>query len=506
MVNNIMDFFHDKVRGTWFGKCLAGAIGMPYEGVPYTVNISEDDICLSDVPNDDLELQLVWMDLLKRKGCAMQYEDLAELWLNKICHGCDEYSIAIHNMQNNFMPPASGWKNNFFASGMGATIRSEIWALVFAGRPDAAAHFARMDAECDHWGDGVRGEIFMANAEAHACMNSDIKAALEFAFEQIGDKECRLYRELAKVFDRYNNNMSEADARNEILLSIQRHQNFTDCVMNLCFIVHALLYGEGDFLKTVLLTISFGRDTDCTAATCGAFLGIASGMKVFPEKWLDKVNEKLSLSSFVTSIPGVPLTLTDLVDQTLALREKLLTELPENPYPAYEPYQPVPGLPQLDHSRWLIIDENRHDSEEIKRTLLKTGCCPEELKQFVVDFDTLFMDISQYTNQAGKLHLFSFLTVNNHDVRPENIVCSATADAGMRMWMDDRRLMNHHSRQKMLPSFHRAEGGGAFALPLAAGSRHLFHLELFSCLPPLRVCVMFGNTFNDHLDGFDFDI
>ena len=89
-----MDFFHDKVRGTWFGKCLAGAIGMPFEGVPYTVDLKEDDICLTDVPNDDLELQLVWMDLLKRKGCAMQYEDLAELWLNKICHGCDEYSIA----------------------------------------------------------------------------------------------------------------------------------------------------------------------------------------------------------------------------------------------------------------------------------------------------------------------------------------------------------------------------------------------------------------------------
>ena len=31
---------------------------MPYEGVPYTLNITEESIHLSDVPNDDLELEL----------------------------------------------------------------------------------------------------------------------------------------------------------------------------------------------------------------------------------------------------------------------------------------------------------------------------------------------------------------------------------------------------------------------------------------------------------------
>lgn len=46
----------DKVRGCWLGKCLGGAIGMPYEGVPYTVELREEELHISDVPNDDLEL------------------------------------------------------------------------------------------------------------------------------------------------------------------------------------------------------------------------------------------------------------------------------------------------------------------------------------------------------------------------------------------------------------------------------------------------------------------
>ncbi len=499
------EFFHDKIRGCWFGKCLAGAVGMPFEGVPYTVNITEEDICIQDVPNDDLELQLVWMDALKTHGINLNCEKLAPVWKDKIKHGCDEYSIAIHNINNGILPPASGWYDNFFASGMGATIRSEIWALIFPERPDAAAYFAQQDAEVDHWGDGVRGEIFMAMAEAHACIHSNIEAALRYAFERM-DKDCRLYRTLAKVFDMFDRQVSDEEATRDLLLNEQRHHNFTDCVMNLSIIVHSLLRGGGDFNKTVLSAIAFGRDTDCTAASCGAFLGIAKGMKVFPEKWLDKVKNELTVSDFVSAIPGVPLTLDDLVNQTIELHNKLAKELPAEEYPAYVPYAPSGDVPKLNHSRWLILDGARFDIPAVKAALLEHGKCPEELKKHVAEFDTMFMDLSPFSDNYNMLHLFTFLEVEHEGTAPEDVVISATADVGNRLWLDSRRLMNHHSRQKMLPSFHRAEGGGAFALPLAKGERHLLHWELFSCGKPLNACLMFGNIFNDHLDGFNLNM
>ncbi len=498
-------FYHDKIRGCWFGKCLAGAIGMPFEGVPYTVNLTEDKIFLQDVPNDDLELQLVWLDAMKTYGLALTYEKLTETWLKKIKHGCDEYSIAIHNMQHGILPPASGWHNNFFSNGMGATIRSEIWALLFPERPDVAAYFAQQDAEVDHWGDGVRGEIFMAMAEAHVCMNSNIEMALRFSLNQM-DHGCRLYRSLSRVFSMYDSGVNEVKARENLLLTEQRHSNFTDCVMNLCFIVHSLLYGGGDFLKTVLSAIAFGRDTDCTAASCGAFLGIAKGMAVFPEKWRDKVKNNLSLSSFVVNIPDVPLTLDELSSQTIELHDKLAETLPAEKYPAYVPYFTKETQPVIDHSEWLILDGSKFDIPSLEKRLAETGKCPDELKPYIASFDTLFINLSRFAENYNTLHLFSFLNVNHTETKPEEIVLSATADVGHRLWMDGKRLMNHHSRQKMLPSFHRAEGGGAFALPLKYGENHLFHWELFSCAAPVSACLMFGNTMNDHLDGFDFRI
>jgi len=149
--------YRDKIRGAWFGKCLGGAMGMPFEGVPWRPGITEEDIVVQDVPNDDLELQLVWFDAVRKFGLSLSSAELAELWVSRICHGCDEYSIAVRNLHRGIMPPQSGRKDNFFADGMGAAIRSEIWAALFPGKPDAAGYFAQQDAQVDHWGDGVRG-------------------------------------------------------------------------------------------------------------------------------------------------------------------------------------------------------------------------------------------------------------------------------------------------------------------------------------------------------------
>ncbi len=498
-------FYRDKIRGCWLGKCLGGAVGMPFEGVPFTVALSENEISLQDVPNDDLELQLVRMNALKQYGVSLTSGNLAEYWLKHIRHGCDEYSIALHNMAHGILPPASGWKNNFFADGMGAAIRSEIWALVFADSPEAAAYFAQQDAEVDHWGDGVRGEIFLATAEAHACLHSDIEEALRFAFRRL-DGSSRLAKTLGRVFMLYDSGVGDTEAAKELLLTEQRNSNFTDCVMNLAFIVHSLLRGNGDFLKTVLTVISFGRDTDCTAASCGAFLGIAKGEKVFPEKWRNQVKNELCLSPFVTEIPGVPLTLDELVEQTFELHQELADHLRGKHFPEYVPYVPESPLPETDYSEWLILDGAEFDIPALEKQLRDTGKCPRELKKYIVSFTTLFMDLSHAAGNYNALHLFSFLTVNNSEIRPEEVVLSATADVGHRLWMDGRRVMNHHSRQKMLPSFHRAEGGAAFSLPLSFGETHLFHWELFFCHAPMKACLMFGNLRNDHLDGFQFRI
>lgn len=496
--------FQDKVKGAWIGKCLAGAIGMYFEGVPFTVDLREEDISLAQVPNDDLELQLVWLEALEKNGLALTCRDLGEIWLKRIPHGCDEYSIALYNMKHNIMPPASGYVNNFFADGMGAAIRSEIWALIFAGRPDAAAHFARCDAEVDHFGDGVLGECFMAMAESAAAATGNIEESLRFAWEKT-DHNSRLYRTLQKIFAMYDQGVSDSDARKEILITIQNHFNFTDCVMNLAFIVNSLLRGKGDFIKTVLDVISFGRDTDCTAASCGAFLGAAMGVQVIPQKYLAMVSDEIIVSDFVSAIPGVPLSITALTEKTIALHDHFATLLPKEEYPPYIADAAALEHPDLYTARFLILPDDAEDIGGLQKTLMETGVVPEELKKYIKTFNTPYMDLSDHAGPV-RLHLFTFLEVNNTTLPEEDSVFMATADSGLRVHLGKRMLLNNHSRHRMLPAFHRTQGGAAFSLPLKKKSRQLLHLELFYTSKPLRACVMIGNCFNDPEDGFDFNI
>ncbi|MFR6332249.1 MAG: ADP-ribosylglycohydrolase family protein, partial [Eisenbergiella sp.] len=62
---------------------------------------------------------------------------------------------------------------------------------------------------------------------------------------------------------------------------------------NIGVIVLALLYGNGEFEKTITLAVNCGYDTDCTAATLGAVLGIIYGEEIFGKKWLGYCGEEI---------------------------------------------------------------------------------------------------------------------------------------------------------------------------------------------------------------------
>ena len=64
-----------------------------------------------------------------------------------------------------------------------------------------------------------------------------------------------------------------------------------DAPENVAFVVLGLLYGEGDFGKSLIFANNCGEDTDCTCATLGALLGIMNGASNLPKKWTDPLND-----------------------------------------------------------------------------------------------------------------------------------------------------------------------------------------------------------------------
>ena len=62
----------------------------------------------------------------------------------------------------------------------------------------------------------------------------------------------------------------------------------------------ALLYGEGDFGKSICTAVSMAFDTDSNAATVGSILGMRGGIDCIGEEWKKPINGKIH-----TTIIGV---------------------------------------------------------------------------------------------------------------------------------------------------------------------------------------------------------
>src|SRR6185312_12748320 len=97
--------------------------------------------------------------------------------------------------------------------------------------------------------------------------------------------------------------------------------NFTDVVMNLAFTVLAWLAGEGDFGRTVCIATNCGKDTDCTAATAGALMGILRPDRIDPS-WLAPIGRELVLSKEIVGITPPP-TIDAFADLIVDLHKRL---------------------------------------------------------------------------------------------------------------------------------------------------------------------------------------
>ena len=312
--------FRDRVLGCWMGKNIGGTLGAPFEGTREMPEVSfyTEKLDGNPLPNDDLDLQLIWLFAAEELGVYhITPGKLAEYWLNFECAPMGEYRNCIANIVNGFLPPLSGsWNNDQWKWSNGAWIRSEIWACIFPGSPDEAARCACIDACCDHEGEGIWAEVFTAALESAAFVEKDTEKLIDIALGRIAPG-CRIYNSVRKALDLFKAGVSLEEARQQIV-ELNQDTGFFQAPQNIGFLVLAILYGEGDFEKTVITAVRCGDDTDCTAATAGAVLGIMLGRSRIPEKWCRPIGSRIVTKCLAQYGISVPQTLEELTDRSVA--------------------------------------------------------------------------------------------------------------------------------------------------------------------------------------------
>lgn len=285
----------DKIYACWVGKNIGGTIGTPYEGTRDFLDIkgfaSEKG---EPLPNDDLDLQLVWLRAMQQVGpSAVNANVLAEYWITHITPYWNEYGIGKANIGRGLLAPACGEFNNAtWKNSNGAWIRSEIWACLAPGFPNISLKYAIMDASVDHgMGEGMYAEIFTASMETTAFTETDIRKIIETALTYIPE-DCRVSQCVRKVLEEYDKHTDYKEVR-EMLVEMNKDLGWFQAPANIGFVTIGLMYGEGDFKKSVIYAVNCGDDTDCTGATVGAFLGILGGTKSIPKDWQEYIGDRI---------------------------------------------------------------------------------------------------------------------------------------------------------------------------------------------------------------------
>ena len=318
--------FKDKIMGCWIGKNIGGTLGGPFEHKHDPNNVTGFTTQKGEpLPNDDLDLQLVWLRAMKDVGPkALDSNALADHWLSYIAPNWNEYGIGKSNLYMGLLPPMSGEYNNFWKHSNGAWIRSEIWACFSAGIPNVAVKYAIMDATVDHgFGEGTYAEIFTASMQSMAFFESDIRKLIENALKYIPE-DCRVARSIKIVLDSYDKGLSWLEARERVVKD-NLDLGWFQAPGNVAFAVIGLVYGEGDFKQSLLYAVNCGDDTDCTCATCGAVLGIIYGAKALPEDWKEYIGDRIINMCVNGSYSNViPLSCTELTEDVLKLVPSVL--------------------------------------------------------------------------------------------------------------------------------------------------------------------------------------
>lgn len=313
----------DKIYACWVGKNIGGTMGGPFEGVEEMLDIQGFTTKKGEpLPNDDLDLQLVWLRAMQETGpYGLTANALAEYWMTFITPHWNEYGIGKSNIRQGMLPPMCGEVNNdIWKHSNGAWIRSEIWACLAPGFPNIAVQYAIMDACIDHgYGEGTYAEIFTATLESMAFVENDIRKLIDMALAYI-PQDCKVAKCVKKVIEEYDKGTNYREVR-QMLVKMTEDLGTFQSPANIGYVVIGLMYGEGDFKKSMIYAINCGDDTDCTAATLGSIMGIMGGSAIIPDDWKEYIGDRIMQicinASYHDTNPGTCTKLTELVMQTL---------------------------------------------------------------------------------------------------------------------------------------------------------------------------------------------
>ena len=183
---------------------------------------------------------------------------------------------------------------NAHANDIDFQIESDFIGLMAPGLPQASNEIAWRAGRVMNFGDGIYGGMFVSGMYAAAFFEKDPRKVVEAGLACIPAPSpyAMLIRDVLAWTKQYAQDWKKVwhliedkwDRRDPCPDGALRPFNI-DAKLNGAYIALGLLYGDGDFGKTMEVSTRGGQDSDCNPASAGGILGVMLGYKAIPEKW-----------------------------------------------------------------------------------------------------------------------------------------------------------------------------------------------------------------------------
>ncbi len=275
---------------------------------------------------DDLFVEVPFINAMKDHGidCSMdimgQYFADSTFWLAHANH------IGRENIRNGIPASEAGhYENNWHADDIDWQIEADFLGNIYPGDPSAAAQRAFEIGHLMNYGDGVYGGVFVAAMHAAAFNATSLREIIDIGIESIPEGT-KFRTVMDEVIDAYDSGMEWQALWQQLEDNWAFDDKCPECKggmnidakLNAAYVLIGLLYGEGDFEKTILISTMCGQDSDCNPSTAAAVLGTYYGMEGIPEKYLSAVDYDNAVFAYTEY------TLNDCIDINTALAVEYL--------------------------------------------------------------------------------------------------------------------------------------------------------------------------------------
>jgi ADP-ribosylglycohydrolase len=343
----------DRVYAAWLGRCAGCNLGKPVEGgwgreklrrylelagafpledyIPaldpmpdeFTFHESWRDATRGRVQgmarDDDTDYTMLALRILEKHGPGFTSADVGSEWLSAFPFHMvyTAERVAYRNLIYGMAPPTTATYHNPYREWIGALIRGDMFGYVSPGAPLAAARLAFQDASVSHTANGIYGEMWSAALIAAAFTSQSALEALNAALGVVPARS-RLAAAVRTTMAAHRDGASWDDAMASMEQRLAGY-HWVHTVNNAEVVAAALLWGEGDFGRTIGLAVEAGLDTDCTGATAGSVFGALHGRSALPSHWVGPLEN--SMHSAIFGFEGVQIS--SLADRTLRVSEEL---------------------------------------------------------------------------------------------------------------------------------------------------------------------------------------